>query len=227
MFKKNLRKFFIIPFVLILLIGGLSSDVVLAAKKKQTKKKKNTLTTEQQIKIRKEERIQKLYEYFPIYEEWERSEVYPYSDLSFLADYDSRSVFESFYNRKTLLACINDWLGVRYRMPGRSRNGIDCSNFVSQILSESINLKIPAGAATQATLFTKIEKLQDLQFGDLIFFSGRNRNSKRIGHVGIFIGNGLFAHSSTSKGVIYSHISEGYYNTRYRWGGRIVRYEYS
>ena len=111
-------------------------------------------------------------------------------------------------------------------MPGRSRNGIDCSNFVSLIINEVLNINIPAGAATQATLFYKIAKQNNLQFGDLVFFSGRNKKAKRIGHVGIYIGNGLFAHSSTNKGVIYTHLSEGYYQERYRFGARIIQPNY-
>jgi len=186
---------------------------------------RNKSTTKPKISYeqRKQQRIQKLYEYFPIFEEWEKSEIYPYNDFIFLSDFDKNSVYESFEKRKLLINRLNDWMGVRYRLPGRSRQGVDCSNFTSIIKQEVLNMQIPAGAANQATLFPKIEKIEDLQFGDLVFFTGRNRQSNRIGHVGIYIGNGLFAHSSTQRGVIYSHISEGYYAVRYRFGGRILR----
>ena len=60
-----------------------------------------------------------------------------------------------------------------------------------------------------------------MQFGDLIFFSGRNKKAKRLGHVGFYIGNGLFAHSSSGRGVIYTHISQGNYTERFRQGGRL------
>jgi cell wall-associated NlpC family hydrolase len=153
----------------------------------------------------------------------EKSEIYPYNDFIFLSDFDRNSIYESFEKRKLLVERLNDWMGVRYRLPGRSRQGVDCSNFASIITQEVLNMQIPAGSATQATLFPRIDKKEDLQFGDFVFFTGRNRKSKRIGHVGIYIGNGLFAHSSTSRGVIYSHISEGYYEQRYRFGGRIMR----
>ncbi|MFN3781194.1 MAG: NlpC/P60 family protein [Candidatus Kapaibacteriota bacterium] len=42
-----------------------------------------------------------------------------------------------------------------------------------------------------------------------------------MGHVGIYLGNGVFAHSSTGKGVIITHISEGYYGERFRFGGKL------
>jgi len=72
-------------------------------------------------------------------------------------------------------------------------------------------------------MFPKIEKMEDLQFGDLVFFSGRRIKSKRIGHVGIYIGNGLFAHSQTSSRVTYTLLSDGYYTARYRFGARIPK----
>jgi hypothetical protein len=200
------------------------SNELLAKKSKKKSSKKSGTNCEQQVQRKKEERIKKLYDFFPIYEEWEKSEIYPYNDFTFLSNFDRHSIYESFEKRKLLISRINDWLGVRYSLPGRSRRGIDCSNFVSVITQEALNLKIPAGAATQATLFHKIEKREHLQFGDFIFFSGfDNRRSKKIGHVGIYIGNGLFAHSATNHGVIYTHISEGYYTERFRCGGRIIR----
>jgi lipoprotein Spr len=209
----------LIFFIAIFVFLADSIELQAAPKKKSSKKSK--ISTEQQILKRKEERITKLYEHFPVWEEWEKAEIFPYNDFNFLNDFDKNSIYESFENRKNLILRANDWLGVRYRLPGRSRKGVDCSNFTSIITKEVLGMDIPAGAATQATLFPKIDKIEDLQFGDFVFFAGRNKKSKRIGHVGIYIGNGLFIHSSTSKGVIYTHISEGYYQERFRFGGRI------
>lgn len=120
-----------------------------------------------------------------------------------------------------LLQNILLWLGTPYRMGGSSHKGIDCSNFVSKIINETFNINFPANAETQSRLVIPILNIEELSYGDLIFFSGRNKKSKRIGHVGIYLGNGIFAHSSTSKGVIISHISDGYYTQRFRFGGRL------
>ena len=217
--KLNLT---VVTLLLIAISIFFKSNELLANKKKKSVAK-SPISYEQQIQERKEKRIQKLYDFFPLYEEWEKAEIFPYNDFIFLNGFDKRSIYESFAKRKLLITRINHWLGVRYRLPGRSRQGVDCSNFTSIITQEVLNIKIPAGAATQATLFPKIEKVEDLQFGDFVFFAGRNRNSNRVGHVGIYIGNGLFAHSSTKDGVIYTHISEGYYAQRYKFGGRMMR----
>jgi cell wall-associated NlpC family hydrolase len=217
----------IISIVLIFSIAALvflaDSNDVFAAKKSRKSAKKSKSSYETLVKKRKTERLKTLYQYFPVYEEWERADVYPYNDALFLDGFDKTSVYENFATRKLLVERINDWLGVRYRLPGRSRKGVDCSNFTSIITKEVLGISIPAGAANQATLFRRIDKLEDLQFGDMMFFTGRNKASKRIGHVGIYIGNGLFAHSATNHGVIYTHISDGYYTKRYRFGGRITK----
>jgi len=219
--KKIKTKFFLIVLLFTIFVF-LADSAILFARNNNKSAKKSKISAEQQIQKRKTERIQKLYEFFPIYEEWEKSEIYPYNDFVFLNDFDKNSIFECFDKRKLLINRLNDWMGVRYRLPGRSRQGVDCSNFTSIIAREVLGMQIPAGSATQATLFPRVEK-EDLQFGDFVFFTGRDRKSKRIGHVGIYIGNGLFAHSSTSRGVIYSHLSEGYYTERFRFGGRILR----
>jgi hypothetical protein len=224
--KKRLFKLILSVSFITIFVFLADSNKLVAAKKGKTAKK-TKISYELQIQQRKTERMQKLYEHFLLYEQWERSEVYPYSDFNFLNNFDSRSIFEDFSKRKLLLACINDWLGVRYKLPGRSRQGIDCSNFVSIILEKVLNMQIPAGATTQATIFSKIENMEDLQFGDLIFFSGRSVKAKRIGHVGIYIGNGLFAHSQTSSGVTYTLLSEGHYTDRYRFGSRILKTEFA
>ncbi len=124
-----------------------------------------------------------------------------------------------------LLQNILLWLGTPYRLGGSSDNGIDCSNFVSKIIKETFNIHFPANAETQSRLVIPILNIDELSYGDLIFFSGNNKKSKRIGHVGIYLGNGIFAHSSTSKGVIISHITDGYYTQRFRFGGRLPLFE--
>ncbi len=205
----------------LLLFFSVNSSDLQSAKKKSTKK--NRQSTEAKINFKKQKLIQKLYEYFPLYEQWEKAESYFYNDYEFLNGFDKESIFSDYQLRKKLIERVNDWLGVRYRYNGRSRRGVDCSNFVSIIIEETLDKFIPAGSANQAALYANINKIDDLQFGDIIFFSGRNKKSKRIGHVGIYIGNGLFAHSSTGKGVIYSLLSDGYYLERYRSAARFYR----
>ena len=60
---------------------------------------------------------------------------------------------------------------------------------------------------------TTVKKAK-LETGDLVFF---NTSGKGVSHVGIYIGEGKFAHASTSKGVRVDKLNDPYY-----WGDRYV-----
>ena len=208
-----------IAFFIILVASFFNTTDVLAKKSKKSQKAKS-----QKISVQKHARIsesfKKLKEFYPEYYNYlsnDTSLIYKFSKQVVVSP---QSIFYHTGLRYDLISTINSWVGVPYRSAGRGKGGVDCSNFVSCITEEATGISIPAGSASQATLFKPIYSIDSLQFGDLIFFTGRNKKSKRIGHVGYYIGNGLFAHSSSNKGVIYTHISEGYYNERYRFGGR-------
>lgn len=61
--------------------------------------------------------------------------------------------------------------------------------------------------------------LNNLQRGDLLVFT--NTSLKGIGHVGLYLGNGRFIHSSSgsAKGVTISTLT-GSYHDRFLWGRR-------
>jgi murein DD-endopeptidase / murein LD-carboxypeptidase len=52
----------------------------------------------------------------------------------------------------------------------------------------------------------------------LVFFNTRGG----VSHVGIYLGDGYFTHSSSSKGVTISNLDEAYYSKKYIGGGRVV-----
>jgi len=139
------------------------------------------------------------------------------------SNYDQNSIFTDPILRKTLVENINDWLGTRYRHGGHSKAGVDCSNFTACIVESTLGIKFPGSPQGQLALFEPINNIDDMQFGDLIFFTGRNQRAKRVGHVGFYLGDGLFAHSSSGRGVIYTHINQGYYAERFRYGGRFIK----
>ncbi|MCJ7552912.1 MAG: C40 family peptidase, partial [Ignavibacteriaceae bacterium] len=64
-----------------------------------------------------------------------------------------------------------------------------------------------------------ITEKSELKFGDLVFFNTRRR--VRPGHVGIYIGDNLFAHASTKHGVTVSSLDHNYYSARYMGARRI------
>ncbi len=117
-----------------------------------------------------------------------------------------------------LFLISEQWLGTRYRFGGMSYEGIDCSGFVLQILNEVYGVQeFPRNSAEMFRVTDPVNK-DELQEGDLVFFRTRGRG---ISHVGIYIGEGKFVHSSTSSGVIISSLSESYYVSRFYKGGRL------
>ena len=64
--------------------------------------------------------------------------------------------------------------------------------------------------------------MSSLQPGDLVIFKKGN-TSKRATHVGLYIGNGQFIHSSSGAGcVVISDLSSSYYLKNYVGAKRIA-----
>lgn len=112
-----------------------------------------------------------------------------------------------------------DWIGTPYRGGGDSKRGTDCSGMVYQIYRKVYRTQVPRNSEELKDKSNKIAK-RNLKEGDLVFFSS-NRSRKRVAHVGIYLKNGKFIHSSTSWGVIVSRLGEDYYSKHWICGGRI------
>ena len=120
-------------------------------------------------------------------------------------------------DNEQLYNTVNSWLGVPYRYGGTDRNGIDCSAFVGTVVRQVYGKNLHRTANDMLSDVTLIHKNQ-LREGDLLFFT----NSKgKVSHVGIYLKDGLFAHSSTSAGVCVSRIDDTYWSRHFYRGGRI------
>ena len=60
----------------------------------------------------------------------------------------------------------------------------------------------------------------ELAPGDLVFF---NTSGKGVSHVGIYIGDNSFIHSSTSNGVMISSMDETYWKPKFVGCRRVVK----
>jgi len=115
-----------------------------------------------------------------------------------------------------LYEAIEDWWATRYRYGGTTKKGIDCSAFTSTLLNAAFGMNLARTARDQYDQCDKIER-EDLQEGDLVFFNTRGG----ISHVGVYLGNGYFVHSSVHAGVTINSLSDDYYNRKYIGGGRV------
>ncbi len=93
--------------------------------------------------------------------------------------------------RPTLVDRITSLLGVPYLWGGRTPAGYDCSAFVQQVLLEQ-GIALPRDAAAQRDACRSLRPGEEPLPGDLVFFAER---SGRIGHVGISLSGGLYAHA--------------------------------
>ncbi len=99
--------------------------------------------------------------------------------------------------RSSLVGYSMKYIGTPYVWGGNDPNrGIDCSGFV-KVLYGKIGIDLPRTAAEQATVGQRIDQLEDLQPGDRLYFWDRKRG--KIGHTGMYMGNGFFIHSSTTN----------------------------
>ena len=110
--------------------------------------------------------------------------------------------------------------GYRGNLPWR----MDCSGFVSYVYSQ-YGITVPRGSATQAR-YVKPVKKEDVLPGDLLFFTGRNRGSGRVGHVAMVIdvvdGDLVMMHSTNSRGIIIERLGRSaYFSSRYLSAGRV------
>ncbi|RPD90757.1 hypothetical protein EGM88_15515 [Aureibaculum marinum] len=109
--------------------------------------------------------------------------------------------------------------GVPYKYGGTDRRGFDCSGFVAKVYKDGLKTQLPRMTKDMATMGRKVSK-NKLKPGDLVFF----RPSRKYRHVGIYLRDDIFIHSSTSKGIIKSSLNNSYWKKKYRYAKRILTY---
>jgi hypothetical protein len=127
---------------------------------------------------------------------------------------------ENFKQIETLLNKARHFVGVPYRYGGTSPRGFDCSGLVYYTLKNT-GVSVPRTAHAQYLHSTPVKK-SELRPGDLVFFR-TNRRTRRITHVGIYLGDNRFIHArSGGKKVDITKLSNRYYSTRFVRGGRVL-----
>ena len=97
-------------------------------------------------------------------------------------------------NAQSVLSVARQMMGFPYLWGGASGKALDCSGFV-KLAYYSQGVILARDASQQARYGEKIDfsNMNNLQPGDLLFFG---RSAQRISHVGLYLGNGDFIHSS-------------------------------
>lgn len=131
---------------------------------------------------------------------------------------DSTAMANASPDHLTLVNEINEWLNVNYRRGGTTSKGVDCSGFVMMVYRKVFGLEFPHSAALQAIMGEQVH-LPALEFGDLVFFQIA---SKRIDHVGIYLGESHFVHASGGHGVTVDALHSNYFKKRFRFARRLL-----
>lgn len=126
----------------------------------------------------------------------------------------------------TIIKIINyakQFVGVRYKMGGTTKSGIDCSGLIHESF-RAYDVYLPRISRDMAKRGDEV-LLENIQEGDLVFFRTQNKRNA-INHVGLvvtsFAGNIEFIHATTSLGVIISKLSENYWHNSFAEARRIL-----
>ena len=97
----------------------------------------------------------------------------------------------------------------------------DCSDFVGKVFSEN-KIKLPRTSEAMAIEGEEVPTTRELRMADLVFFAGKN-GGRKIGHVGIYINNGIFIHQANpGEGVRQESLYSDYWRKRYLRARRVL-----
>lgn len=215
---SHLFKYIIIPTILLIHFGcSPSSQTIRYGKDKPSPPKQISTETKDTLIYDDSDEIADYLDSDDIPEE---KSSYNISDIMKKLEKSGNLNTEQVTAREKLLMEIIKYLDTPYKYGGSSFNGIDCSAFTQSVYQDALNINLNRTARDQFTQGKVISNKEELDFGDLVFFNTSRR--VRPGHVGIYIGDGLFAHASTKGGVMISSVEEDYYSKRFMGARRVV-----
>ncbi len=113
-----------------------------------------------------------------------------------------------------LRAAADEWESVPQEWGGTTKEGVDCSGLVQSIYDTEFQLSLPRTTERQVQTGTEVSR-STLRAGDLVFF----RHGRKKYHVGIYLSDDEFLHTSSNEGVTISSLTQSYWTKRW-WQGR-------
>lgn len=150
-------------------------------------------------------------------------EIVPAAGMELLEELD---MAESQRMVSDMIAFAKKHIGIRYVRGGKGPKGFDCSGFTSYVFNQ-FGYSLNPSSGGQYGQGEKITR-DEVQPGDLLFFTGRSAKSGRVGHVGMAISNDpetgeiTFIHAAISGGIRIDRVSAPYYAARYIGARRVL-----
>jgi len=114
-----------------------------------------------------------------------------------------------------ILADAMSFLGTPYQYGGTGPTGFDCSGLVYRVFGDN-GVDLPRTVTGMESMGVAVA-VEELEPGDLLIFYSPK-------HVGIYIGDGNFIHSSSwqDRGVIITSLEQENYTRRYSSARRVL-----
>lgn len=123
-------------------------------------------------------------------------------------------------NPSRLMQVVRSYIGVPYKWGGTTRAGMDCSALTRAVYREVYGVELPRTSKQMYRLGRPAAR-SGLRAGDLVFFR-IDTSGPGVSHVGIYVGDGQFAHASSSRGGVIDPLSNSYFDRRYAGARRVL-----
>lgn len=131
-------------------------------------------------------------------------------------------LIKSNYSGFDIVRKAEEYLGVPYMLGGFTPLGFDCSGLV-QYVYRQLGIELERTSYYQVHEGITVSK-DELQPGDLLFFTTDDSKPDFVSHVGIYKGNNLFIQASTPGDVVkVSNLNSDYYINRFYIAKRIIK----
>ena len=140
-----------------------------------------------------------------------------------VSSYKAKASSENMVKVNAIIDYAETFEGVKYKYGGTTKKGMDCSGLVTTVFKKEA-ITLPRTTSQLAVTGDWVD-VKEVQKGDLLFFATK-KNSRNVNHVGLVTearpGYVAFIHSTTSRGVITSLLSEKYWYFAFVQARRIL-----
>lgn len=143
-------------------------------------------------------------------------------DLNIIYDIVSKQKDNLTQDQINVVKNLPKYLGKNYVWGATGPNGYDCSGFTQSIMRD-VGYNIVRVSGDQYRSNSLKIPVEDLSLGDLVFFQNTGSRSG-ITHVGMYIGDGIMVHASSSYDAIKTeNVFNSYFANKYVGAVRYIK----